>query len=398
MHFAEFVIVIASLMALNALALDIMLPALPDIGAAFQIAHENDRQQVLIAYLIGFGSAQLFFGPISDSLGRRSILLGGLGLYALASIGSLMSTSLDQMLLARFIQGVGCAATRVVAVSVVRDSYTGARMGKVMSLVMMIFMAVPIVAPSLGQAVLLVADWRWIFALLFAAGAILFVWCLVRLPETLPTENRRALNASAITSAYLRTLTTRASIGYTLALTCVFGGLFAFITMSQQIFVDIFGLGVWFPVVFAVIALAMSAASYVNARLVEAIGMQRLSMAATIVFMALGLLLLALSVYGIKDFWIFTGLCLLLMACFGFIGPNFNAMAMDPLGEIAGTASSVIGFISTLGGALLGYAMGQLFDGTLVPMGLAFALYGTAALCCVLFARSGGTSIPAAAG
>ncbi len=389
MPFIEFVIMIAALMALNALAMDVMLPALPEIGHALNIVHENDRQQVLVAYLVGFGGAQLFYGPITDAFGRRTVLLGGLALYAAASVVSLMSQTLDQLLLARVLQGVGCAATRVIAVSVVRDCYTGRQMGKVMSLVMMIFMAVPIVAPSIGQAILLVAGWRWIFTMLLFAGVVMLLWCAIRLRETLPRESRQVLNVTAITRAYWMTLRTRESIGYTLALTFVFGGLFAFITMSQQIFVEIFDLGVWFPIVFSAIAIAMSVSSYMNARLVEAIGMRRLSHAATLAFMGFGILLFALATAGVENFWTFTLISGALMACFGFIGANYNTMAMEPLGDIAGTASSVIGFITTLGGAILGYVMGQLFNGTTQPLGFAFAVYGLFALACVVYAEKG---------
>lgn len=387
--FAEFVVMIAALMALNALAMDVMLPALPEIGASLNILHENDRQQVLIAYLIGFGGAQLFYGPITDAYGRRKVLLAGLGLYAIASVASLMSQTLDQLLLTRVLQGVGCAATRVIAVSVVRDCFTGRQMGRVMSLVMMIFMAVPIIAPSIGQVILLVAGWRWIFTLLLFAGIIMLVWCGIRLRETLPRERRQPMNISAIVEAYATTIRLRASFGYTLAITFVFGGLFAFITMSQQIFVDIYGLGVWFPAVFAAIALAMSVSSYLNARFVEAIGMRRLSHTAVLIFMGLGVTLYGLSSAGIENFWIFTLISGALMACFGFLGANFNAMAMEPLGEIAGTASSVIGFVTTLGGAILGYVMGQFFNGTTQPLGLAFALYGLCAIASIIYAEKG---------
>ncbi len=387
--FAEFVVMIAALMALNALALDVMLPALPDIGASLNILEENDRQQVLIAYLIGFGGAQIFFGPVTDAYGRRSVLLGGLFLYAGASVFSLFSETLDQLLLARVLQGVGCAATRVIAISVVRDCYSGRQMGRVMSLVMMIFMAVPIIAPSIGQAILLVADWRWIFTMLLFSGVVMLFWCAIRLRETLAPEDRRPMNVPAIASAYWTTVRLRESFGYTLATTFVFGGLFAFITMSQQIFVGIYGLGVWFPAVFAAIAIAMSVSSYLNARLVERIGMRRLSHGAILIFTALGVILYALASAGIEHFWTFTLISGLLMACFGFIGANFNAMAMEPLGEIAGTASSVIGFITTLGGAILGYMMGQLFNGTTQYLGLAFALYGLGALASIIYAERG---------
>lgn len=389
MSFPEFVVMIAALMALNALAMDVMLPALPDIGSALNIVNENDRQDVLISYLIGFGGAQLFFGPISDAFGRKTVLLGGLGLYAAASVASLFSVTLDQLLLARLVQGIGCAATRVIAVSIVRDCYTGRQMGRVMSLAMMIFMAVPIIAPSIGQVILIVSNWHWIFSMLLIAGLAMFAWCATRLPETLAVSDRRPLNMKAIGSAYLKTVKTRVTLGYTLATACVFGALFAFLAMSQQVFVGIFGLGVWFPVAFAAIALAMTGASFTNSRLVEHMGMRPLSHAAVITFTAVGFLFLILSLLGIMNVYLFAVLAAILTACFGFIGPNFNAMAMEPLGDIAGTASSVIGFTTTLGGAMLGYLAGKFFDGTTVPLASTYAFYGLGAILCILFAEGG---------
>ncbi|MFN4168291.1 MAG: multidrug effflux MFS transporter [Pannonibacter phragmitetus] len=389
LSFAEFVTMVAALMALNALAMDIMLPALPDIGNALGIANENDRQQILIFYLIGFGGAQLIFGPLSDSFGRRTILIGGLALYAAASVFALFSTNLDQLLIARVLQGIGCAGTRVIAVSIVRDCYSGRRMGQVMSLVMMIFMAVPIVAPSIGQLILLVAEWHWIFSTLMGAGVLMLVWTAFRLPETLPEDARQSFSPGSISLAYLKVATTRLSVGYTMATTFIFGGLFAFISMAQQIYVDIFDLGVWFPVVFAAVAITMAVASFLNSRLVTIIGMRRLSHGAVLVFTAMGLLQVALALAGVENLAIFTVCMAINMASFGFMGANFNAMSMEPLGAIAGTASSAIGFTTTLGGAVLGFIIGQNFDGTLLPMALACAVYGVIAIGWVLLAEKG---------
>ncbi|MCX2721647.1 multidrug effflux MFS transporter, partial [Roseibium salinum] len=384
--FAEFVAIIAMIMALNALAIDVMLPALPAIGDALNIIEDNDRQLVLLSYLIGFGGAQLFFGPVTDAVGRRKVLVGGLALYSLASVAAIFSTDLEQLLIARVVQGIGCAAARVTALSVVRDCYSGRRMGKVMSLVMMVFMSVPIIAPSIGQAILLVAGWHWIFAMLLFAGVAMMLWSAMRLPETLTAERRRPMVVAKIVSAYKTALTTRVSVGYTFGTAFIFGGLFSFLAMSQQIFVDIFGLGKLFPVVFAAIALTMAGSSFLNAQLVEAIGMRRLSHVAALVYTLLGLVIFVQSSLGYENFWLFLGLATLIMTSFGFMGANFNAMAMEPLGAIAGTASSVIGTISTLGGAILGYVMGQFFDGTTQPLGLAYTVYGLCAIGCILFA------------
>jgi len=376
-------------MALNALAIDVMLPALPAIGEALNIHEENNRQMVLLLYLVGFGGGQLFFGPIADSLGRRKVLIGGLALYSLASFAAILTDDLTYFLAARILQGIGCAAARVTALSIVRDCFTGRRMAKVMSLVMMVFMAVPIVAPSVGQAILFVAGWHWIFTMLLLAGIGMLVWTGVRLPETLETERRQPLVVSTIARAYWTALTTRVTLGYTLGLSFIFGGLFAFLAMSQQIFVDVFGLGAYFPLVFAGIAIAMAISSFMNSRLVEAIGMRRLSHSAALVFTATGTVMAIVPALGLESLWLFLALTTLVMTTFGFLGANFNTMAMEPLGQIAGTASSVIGFLSTLGGAIFGYLMGQLFDGSTQPLGIAFACYGFAAIGCILFAERG---------
>ncbi len=387
--FAEFVTIIALLMALNALAIDVMLPALPAIGEALNIQEENNRQTVLLVYLIGFGGGQLFFGPIADSLGRRKVLIGGLAVYSLASVAAIVTNDLTHFLAARVLQGVGCAAARVTALSIVRDCFTGRRMAKVMSLVMMVFMAVPVVAPSIGQAILFVAGWHWIFTMLLVAGVGMLAWTSIRLPETLAPEHRRPMVVSTIAAAYWKALTTRVTIGYTIGLCFIFGGLFAFLAMSQQIFVDVFGLGAYFPLVFAGIAISMAIASFMNSRLVEAIGMRHLSHAAALVFTALGFSIGRAAAAGFESLWLFLILTTLIMTTFGFLGANFNTMAMEPLGDIAGTASSVIGFVSTLGGAILGYVMGQLFDGSTLPLGLAFGFYGVGAVCCILYAERG---------
>ncbi len=389
MSFIEFVALIAALMALNALAIDVMLPALPDIGAALDIVNENERQKIVITYLIGFGVAQLFYGPISDRFGRKSVLLGGLGLYTLAGVFSLISDSFDHLLIARFLQGVGCAAPRVVAVSIVRDCYSGRQMGRVMSLAMMVFMAVPILAPSVGQLILFVAPWYWIFATLTGAGVVMVLWSALRLPETLPVEKRSKLDVKTIIHAYAKTLTTRVSFGYMIGTTLIFGALFGFISSAQQIFVGIFNLGVYFPVVFATIALCMSLAAFLNSRLVETVGMRRLSHAALCGFVIVSILHVAIAYAGLESIYIFVAMVAIKMFMFGFVGANFNALAMEPLGDIAGTASSMLGFMSTTGGALLGLVIGQMFDGTIGPITLGYATLGVLSLLTVIWTERG---------
>src|SRR5438045_6419655 len=193
MGFREFVVVIASIMALNPLAMDMMLPSLPNIASAFHITIANRPQAVLSTFLIGFGVGQFVMGPLSDRFGRRPVLLGGMSVYFVASVLAISAPSFETLLLARALQGLGTSATRVIAASIVRDCYVGRRMASVMSLAMMVFIAVPVIAPSFGQAVLLVTAWRGIFVVLMLYGLLALAWCVLRLPETLLESERRSL-------------------------------------------------------------------------------------------------------------------------------------------------------------------------------------------------------------
>ena len=235
MGFAEFVLVIASIMALNPLAMDMMLPALPDIATAFHITEANRPQAVLSTFLIGFGIGQFVMGPLSDRFGRRAVLVDGMALYCIASVIAVSAQSFETLLLARALQGLGTSATRVIATSIVRDCYAGRRMASVMSLAMMVFIAVPVIAPSLGQAVLLVAQWRGIFLVLLLYGFVALVWNAVRMPETLPESERRSLALLDVLDAYRQTVTNRQTLGYALAASGVMGSLFAYVLSSQQV-------------------------------------------------------------------------------------------------------------------------------------------------------------------
>jgi DHA1 family bicyclomycin/chloramphenicol resistance-like MFS transporter len=382
--FGEFVALVAFVMAVNALAIDTMLPALPQIGAALGAANDNQAQLIVTAYLVGFGAAQIFYGPLTDRYGRRPVLLASLAFYALFGAAAAFAVTLDQMLAARFLQGVAAAASRVLAISIVRDCYSGRRMARVMSLTLIIFLAVPVVAPSIGQAIVLVAPWRWIFLVLALFGGGVAIWAALRLPETLPADARRPISATAILSAYRIVLTSRMSIGYTIASTFVLGGLFGFINSAQQVFVDVLGLGVYFPLAFAAIAGVLAASSLLNARIVERLGMRRVSHSALIGFTAIATLHAAIALADLESATLFLLLQSAMMFCFGLTMGNFNAMAMEPVGHVAGTASSIQGFITTLGGALLGLWVGQHFDGTLVPLTLGYAILGFAAIAAVL--------------
>jgi MFS transporter, DHA1 family, multidrug resistance protein len=358
----EFVILMAALMASNALAIDAMLPALPAIGEALDVADEN-RRQLITAYLIGFGLAQLVYGPVSDRVGRKPILVVTLLLYAAFALLCGIASSFNLLLAARFLQGVAAAGTRVLVVSIIRDRFAGERMAKVMSLVFIIFMVVPVLAPAFGTIVLAVATWRAIFIGLAVYGAVVLAWSWLRLPETLHPEHRRALSTAAIGEAALLTLTNRQSIGNTVASTLIFGGLFA------------------------CIAGPMAFSSWMNSRLVERIGARRLALGAMVTFTIVSATHLALALALTESLALFVVMQALTMMTFGLIGANLGSIAMAPLGHIAGTASSVQGLIGTVGGADQRAAVGQAFDGTQIPFLIGLVLCGISALAVAIYAN-----------
>lgn len=390
MGFAEFVGFIAACMALNALAIDVMLPALPMLYADFSLTDPNQAQAVIGVYLLGVGASQLVYGPLSDRYGRRPVLIGGLIVFAVAGMLSSLTDSFATLLAARLLQGIGAGAPRVIAVSLARDKYSGAQMGKVMSLAMMVFMAVPILAPAMGQLILLVAPWRWAFGALVIAGAAVLTWTLLRLQESLPEEHRRAISPRAIIGAYRITLTTRTSVGYMLALGLVVGGHMSFITSAQQIFVDVFDAGRSFTLLFAAVAIAMAVAAFTNSRLVHRFGMRKLSLVGLMMLVLLNVIHLGLALSGNETLLAFMLLQGGSVFVFGFLASNLNTLAMEPLGHVAGTASSMIGFFSTVAGALIGLLVGHLFNGSVSPLVGAYVVLGSLALVTVFYTERPG--------
>lgn len=385
----ELVAIVALLMALNALAIDIMLPALPAMGADLGVVDANDRQYVVTGYLVGVGVAQLGFGPLSDWLGRRGPLLGALFGYALLSVACAAAPTFELLVLARALQGVFASGTRVSSMSIVRDVYAGRGMARIMSLVMMVFMIVPIVAPNLGQGIVMVATWPWIFAVLVVISLALAGWVFLRLPETLPPERRSSVDVGALVAGYRRVLSTRTTLGYTIAVGSAYGALVAYISAAEQIFGHVFGKGTTFALYFAGVAATMAVASMVNARLVSRFGMRRMSHVALVAFVALNAGQVLLESTGHGSFLSFYLLLAAAWFFFAFLGANFNAIAMEPMGEIAGTASAFLGFASTLIATALGTLIGQQFDGTLLPIVIGFTGVGVFALLVVLVTERG---------
>jgi MFS transporter, DHA1 family, multidrug resistance protein len=392
--FREFVAMIAAIMAMVALAIDSMLPALPAIGRALGVAQENHRQFVLTAFLLGFGLSQLAVGVLSDRFGRRHLMLGSLLAFALFSLIAAFAPDFEVLLAARFFQGAAAAGGRVLVTSIVRDIYAGRRMAKVMSLAQILFLATPVMAPSVGQAILWVASWRWIFLFIGSVGTLVLGWVALRLPETLPAQRRLPLSGAQLSES-LRTVTTeRQSIGYCLAGTFMGGGLFGFLNSVQPIFSHVFHRPELLAPVFGLMSVGMGLGSFVNSRLVERVGMRRMGHAALIGFVAFSGLHATLAIVSPESLARFLLLQTSMMICFVVAGGNFGAMAMENMGRVAGAASSLQGFFSTSFSALFGAAIGQSFAGTVVPLYGGCFILGSLALLVVLVTERGKLFVP----
>lgn len=387
--FKEFVALMAALMAVNALSIDAMLPVLPQIGASLDVTSPNERQWVITAYLLGLGGAQLFYGPLADHFGRKPVLLAGLSAYTLFTVVSAFAATLDVMIAARALQGMGAAASRVLVITIIRDFYSGRTMARVMSLTFIVFLAAPVIAPTLGQAIAAVAPWQWIFGVLAIFGAGTAAWSWRRLPESLHPEDRRTMSAGGILQAFRQVLASRIAVGYMLALTAMIGALFGFINSVQQVFAVALEAPQLLTSIFALAAGWMAVSSFINSRIVERIGTRRVSHAALLGFIAIACAHGLLAAAGYETVLVFAVLQSAMMFCFGLIGANFNSIAMEPLGRIAGTASSVLGFVTTVGGALIGFFIGQHFDGTVLPLTVGFSACGLAALAIVTITEKG---------
>jgi DHA1 family bicyclomycin/chloramphenicol resistance-like MFS transporter len=386
--FLEFVILAAAAMSTQAIAIDAMLPAFPAIVRALHVANENHVQWIVTAYMAGLACGQLFWGLMSDRFGRRPILIGGLGLYVLAALLAGLAGSFHALLAWRFVHGLS-AASAVVTRSVIRDLYSGRQMARVMSLTFMVFLTVPIIAPSIGQLILLAAQWRSIFILCGAFAVIVCVWTAIRLPETLHAEYRLTLTRAHIVGAIRLVVLNRSSLCYTLAMSVMFAGIMAYVGMVQQIFGEVFHSANLMPTMFALCAMTMGVAAFLNSRIVERLGMRRISHAALLIYIALTGLHAVIAALGREQLWIFVAFQSATMACFALTTSNFGAMAMEPIASVAGIGASLQGFASTLGGALIGSAIGWWFNGTTVPLAAGSLGCGLAALLFVLLAEKG---------
>ncbi|MEG3123239.1 multidrug effflux MFS transporter [Sphingomonas sp. GB1N7] len=389
LHFVEFVALVAALMALAALGIDSMLPALPAIGLSLGVSDPGDFPLVITFFMIGFGLAQIVHGPLADRYGRRPVLIVALCGYVLFNALAALSQSFTFLLLARLAGGAMIATTRVVAVALVRDCYSGRAMARVSSLAFMTFMIVPVLAPSFGQLVLLLGNWRLIFGVIAAVAMIVLAWFALRMPETLAAADRAPLSLPVLTRNWRITVSDRHSLGYTLATTALQGALFGYLGSIQPIMDKVFHRPGLLGIAFAASAGLMAVANLLNSQIVMRVGMRRISQSALVMLILASSTSLVLTLSGIETLWLFVALQAITMASFGLAASNFSAMAMDKVGHIAGTASSVQGLVTTIGGALAGALIGRAFDGTTIPLHIGFLAGGVVALLIIAIVERG---------
>jgi len=379
---AEFVSLLAFMISIIALAIDAMLPALGVIADDLALSNPNDAQLVISSLFLGFAVGQLLAGPLSDCYGRKRIIYIGYFVFVLGCLLSLFTEDFAIMLIGRVLQGLGAAAPRIIGIAIVRDGYEGRAMASIMSIVMAIFILVPAVAPAIGQAILLVADWRAIFAMLLLVALVAVFWFAVRQPETLAIDDRRTLSLSALWAGIKEALSYRVMVGYMTCAGLVFAGLLGYLNTAQQIFQDVYGTGDLFAVYFGAIALAIGLASIVNSKLVINLGMRFISFRGVMVIAALSCLFLpvTLAFEGVPPFWIFMVWLFTVFFCFGMLFGNLNALAMEPVGHMAGLGAAVHGSLSTVIGIPFGWAIGAAFNGTVIPLVTGFAVLNLVAI------------------
>jgi DHA1 family bicyclomycin/chloramphenicol resistance-like MFS transporter len=388
--FAEFVVIISLMMSLTALSTDAVLPALAQIGSDLGVRNTNDRQMVVGILFLGLAVGQLFFGPLSDRTGRKPAVYPGYSLYIAGALLSALANEFPFMLVARLLQGLGISAPRAVTLALVRDRFVGRAMARVMSFVMTVFILVPMVAPTLGQAIMLFSGWRSIFVAFVLMALIAWAWFAVRIPETLAPESREPLSLDRIARASLEIVRNRTALGYTLSAGLVSGAFLGYLNSAQQIYQEQYSLGERFPLYFAGVASSIGLASFLNAKLVVRYGMRYLIRRS--LFIVLGLSMtavgLALPSAGQLPLWLLMAYLAIAFFCVGVLFGNQNALAMELLGHLAGIGAAVVGSLSTALSMPIGTVIGRSYNGTVLPMVLGIAICSALSVIVVLWAES----------
>jgi DHA1 family bicyclomycin/chloramphenicol resistance-like MFS transporter len=376
--YREFVTLMAVMISITALSIDMMLPALPEIGRDLRVGHANDVQLIVTVLLFGMGIGQLLFGPLADSFGRKPVIISGFVIFIIGCLLSVFSNRFEVMIVGRMIQGIGTGGPRTAIIALVRDQYGGRAMARIMSVVMAIFIVVPAVAPAVGQAVLLTMGWRAIFGVLMIQGLVALTWFAIRQPETLSRDDRIPFSGSRILDAALGVCKNRLSMGYTLASGFIAGVLMSYLSSAQQIFQEVYGLGREFPIYMAALALFVGGASFVNSRIVMRFGMRALSYRAVLLFVFLTTIYLAFTYQmgGRTALWLMMVFFAPSFFCMGILFGNLSAIAMAPLKHMAGIGAAIIGSLSNFISSSLGALVGRCYDGSVLPLASGFVILG----------------------
>lgn len=385
----ELVVMLALLQALHAFAVDAMLPALGLISEELNVIDPNKRQLIIGMFLLGLGVGSLIPGSLADRYGRKTVLLVCVAGYVVLSLASALVTDIDVLIGMRFLLGIISSGLSVLPQAIIRDRFEGDRMARLQSMIAMIFLVVPMLAPSIGQAIMLFASWRWIFGAMGLVGVLMMGWAWKRLPETLHPEYRQTIRAGTIARNMSEAVMTRSSIGYVLGSACMLGVGWGYIQSSQQLVAEHFGAGTLFPVIFGGMALAMATSNFANSRIVERFGARRVSHTALMTYLTVALVQYWLAQSGHQTLWQFVVVQTLSMMLMGFVGANFGSIALQPFARIAGAASSVQAFIRLVLASLIGWAVGQSYDETALPYSQALVLSGVVTLALVLFSERG---------
>lgn len=386
----EFVALMALLQALQALAIDAMLPALGEMSRDLGVASDNQRQLVIGIFLLCSGLGSLFPGALADRFGRRPVLFVCVGGYVVFSLAAALASTFDALLVMRACAGLVSSGMVVLSATIIRDRFSGDKMARTQSLVGVVFMIVPMAAPALGQGLLeLFGNWRWVFGIMAVLGAAIFAWAWLRLPETLHPEFRQQINVRAIAGNMRIALGTRSAMGYVLGISLIQGALFGYINSSQQLVAEHFGAGQMFPLFFGGMALAMALANLTNSRIVMRFGARRVSHTAVFAYILVAATQLVFAMGGNETIWQFAPLMTLNLCLMGFITANFTSIALQPFARIAGAAASLQVFLRLVIGATLGALIGQAYDGSARPLAMALLAAGVGCLLLVLYSERG---------
>lgn len=385
---AEFVALMAALMSLVALSIDALLPALPEIGDHIGVTDPANNQLLITMIFLGLGFGQLIFGPLSDNFGRKPMVYFGFAIFVVASIVCVTTKSFEMMIIGRILQGIGLSSPRTIAIAMIRDSYSGDHMAKILSIVVMFFILIPVVAPTLGQFLLHVANWQAIFNVNVIVGLLVIVWFWRRQPETLHKEYQTKFSIKRYAISAKEFFKHKESVAFTLVSGFITGSFMVYLSTSQQIFQDQYGLGDLFPYFFATSALAVGSSTFMNSRLVMRFGSMRIAFIATIAYMMISMLYILLFFNGNNpSIYVLIGFFMFQFFAVGLLFGNLRALAMEPLGHIAGMGSAINGFISTVMAVPIANFIGSYVKTSVLPLFIGFSLFGLLSFLVFIYVR-----------